>query len=173
MPSGGGTRIGAPMSPLADTPSAPPAAPLSGAQIRGYLPHRGAMCLLAGVRTYSRDAIECMATNHRDPAHPLRARGRLGTACAIEYAAQAMAVHGALCADGPAEPAGALLAVRDVRFLVARLDDIEGDLVIACHCLARDARGAVYRFLVAAAAGPLASGRATVQFTPLARAGHV
>ncbi len=145
----------------------PPALCLGRAQIDRYLPHRGAMRLLAGVRAYDRDAIECLADGHRDPAHPLRSRGRLGAACAIEYAAQAMAIHGALCGDGEEPPAGSLLAVRDVQFRVARLDDIDEDLLIHCHCLARDPRGAHYRFLVAAAKGPLVSGRATVQFTAL------
>jgi predicted hotdog family 3-hydroxylacyl-ACP dehydratase len=145
----------------------PPALRLGRAQIDDYLPHRGAMRLLAGVRAYDRDTIECLVDGHRDPAHPLRARGRLGAACAIEYAAQAMAVHGALCGDSKAPPAGSLLAARDVRFWVARLDDIEEDLLIHCHCLARDARAANYRFLVATASSPLVSGRATVQFIAL------
>ncbi len=140
---------------------------LGRAEIDGYLPHRGAMRLLAGVRAYDHDTIECLADGHRDPTHPLRVRGRLGAACAIEYAAQAMAIHGALCGDGQTPPAGSLLAVRDVRFQVARLDDIDGDLIIHCQCLARDTRGAGYRFLVATASSPLVSGRATVQFTPL------
>ena len=147
--------------------STSPALCLGRVQIDDYLPHRGAMRLLAGVRAYDRDTIECLADGHRDPAHPLRAHGRLGAACAIEYAAQAMAVHGALCGDGQTPPAGSLLAARDVRFQVARLDDIEEELLIHCHCLARDARGANYRFLVATASSPLVSGRATVQFTAL------
>ena len=140
---------------------------LGRAEIDGYLPQRGAMRLLAGVRAYDHDTIECLADGHRDPAHPLRTRGRLGAACAIEYAAQAMAMHGALCGDGRTPPAGSLLAVRDIRLRVARLDDIEEDLLIHCHCLARDTRGASYRFLVATASSPLVSGRATVQFTAL------
>ncbi|WP_298135285.1 hypothetical protein [Acidiferrobacter sp.] len=134
-------------------------------RLEAYLPHRDAMSLLAGVCAYDRDTIECFATGHRDPAHPLRARGRLGAACAIEYAAQAMAVHGALCDDRPGPPAGALLAVRDVRLQVARLDDQDEDLLIYCHRLAYDRRIAGYRFLVSTASQPLASGRATVQFT--------
>ena len=145
--------------------SCAPVAPWGRAQIDGYLPHRGAMCLLSEVRAYDRDTIECVADSHHDLAHPLRAHGRLGAACAIEYAAQAMAIHGALCADRERPPAGSLLAVREARFWVARLDDIAEDLLITCHCLARDSRVASYRFVVATTAGPVAAGRATVQFT--------
>lgn len=144
-----------------------PRVSLGPAEIDDYLPHRGAMRLLAGVRAYDRDTIECYADGHRDLLHPLRAHGRLGAACAVEYAAQAMAVHGALCGQGGTPPAGSLLAVRELRFWVARLDDIAEDLLIRCQCLARDARGASYRFVVATASGPLVSGRATVQFIAL------
>ena len=35
------------------------------------------------------------------PDHPLRAHGRLGVACGVELAAQAMAVHGALSPTRP------------------------------------------------------------------------
>ena len=44
--------------------------------------------------------------------NPLRAHDRLSAACGIEYAAQAMAVHGALCAglDGQQTPRNGLLA---------------------------------------------------------------
>lgn len=152
--------------PLPSPPRAPRVS-LGAADIEGYVPHRGAMRLLAGVRAYDRDTIECHADGHRDPTHPMRAHGRLGAACAVEYAAQAMAVHGALCGQGATPPAGSLLAVRELRFWVARLDDIAEDLLIQCHCLARDARGASYRFLVATASGPLVAGRATVQFITL------
>lgn len=143
---------------------------VSRAEICALLPHGDRMCLLAAVRAWDAEAIECLATSHRDLANPLRARDRLGAGCAIEYAAQAMAVHGALRAGDPAPPGGALLAVRDIRFAIGRLDDIEEDLVIDCRALAQDARGAMYRFQVGTAGRPLVSGRVTVQF--LALAGH-
>ncbi len=64
------------------------------------------MCLLDAVRDWSAEAITCTATSHTDPANPLRADGRLGAANGIEYAAQAMAIHGALLAGQrwPAPP---------------------------------------------------------------------
>ena len=40
--------------------------------------------------------MQCVADNHRAASHPLRTRRGLLSSCAIEYAAQAMALHGAL-----------------------------------------------------------------------------
>ena len=54
------------------------------------------MCLLDRMTAWSPSAIECVAVNHRDPRHPLRSASGLLASAAIEYAAQAMAVHGAL-----------------------------------------------------------------------------
>ena len=72
---------------------------LDHAWIAAHIPHHGRMCLLdevlsVGVRSESPAA----AAAHRAADHPLRAHGRLGAACGIEFAAQAMAVHGALVA---------------------------------------------------------------------------
>ena len=135
--------------------------------LRVYLPHTGAMCLLAGVRSFDQDSIECLATNHRHPAHPLRAAGRLGAACGVEYAAQAMAIHGALSQAGRVVPApiGAIVGVRHVRFEVDRLDQIEQDLVVTCHRLAHDGGGAMYDFRILASDRVLLSGRVMVAWT--------
>ena len=74
---------------------------LDRAWIAAHIPHQGSMCLLDAVREWSGEAITCTASSHTDPANPLRADGRLGAANGIEYAAQAMAIHGALLAgDG-------------------------------------------------------------------------
>jgi len=60
----------------------------------------GGMCLLDEVIDWSAARVSCRSGTHREPDNPLRAFGRLGIACGIEYAAQAMAVHGALVAGG-------------------------------------------------------------------------
>ena len=88
------------------------------------------MCLLECVEEWDEQGIQCRATSHRALDNPLRANGRLGTACGIEYAAQAMAVHGALLAppDSTAARVGYLVSVRGTRMHVARLDDIAADL---------------------------------------------
>ena len=61
-----------------------------------------ARCACSTVLALGRGAIHCLAVDHRDPAHPLRSRGGLLAGAAIEYAAQAMALHGGLLARPPA-----------------------------------------------------------------------
>lgn len=72
--------------------------PLDRNWIEQHIPHKGRMCLLDAVVSWDATRIRCRSASHRAPDHPLRAHGRLGIACGIEYAAQAMAVHGALVA---------------------------------------------------------------------------
>src|SRR5439155_1324583 len=86
--------------------------------------------------------------------NPLRLHGRLGAACGIEYAAQAMAVHGALiAASAPlastvatsvrgsiGSSVGYLASVRNVSLRVERLDDLEADLIAAAARLTGDGR---------------------------------
>ena len=119
------------------------------------------MCLLDSVESHDATRVMCRAASHRSPANPLRVGDRLPAVAAIEYAAQAMAAHGGLCAMAGAAP-GRLVAVRDVRLHVATLDDVADDLEIAAHCVAADAAGLVYAFAVTAGGRTLAEGRATV-----------
>lgn len=138
------------------------------------LPHQGRMCLLDAVLDWDWRQVRCRAANHRAGDHPLRAHGRLGVACGIEYAGQAMALHGALigatavgdtAAGAPARPGHGLLAsVRGVRFLVPRLDHVRGDLICEATRIAADAATVLYEFSVHGDASLLLSGRASVVF---------
>lgn len=136
---------------------------LERAWICQRIPHRGRMCLLDAVTAWSDTAIACRAASHRDPENPLREGGRLGAAAGIEYAAQAMAVHGALLAGVEAKPAhGYLASVRGVTLHVPRLDDLEGDLEIAAQRLSGDASMVLYAFAVDHRGRRLIEGRAAV-----------
>ena len=73
--------------------------PLDHAWIAAHIPHQGSMCLLDAVLHWDSQHLVCCATSHRQAGNPLRQFDRLGAACGIEYAAQAMAVHGVLVAD--------------------------------------------------------------------------
>src|SRR6195256_7111349 len=96
------------------------------------------MCLLDEVLSWDATQACCRSATHRSPENPLRAYGRLGASCGIEYAAQTMAVHGALVASaaGVAAPPGFLASARGVQLHCDRLDDVEGDLVTAVRRLA-------------------------------------
>lgn len=131
--------------------------------IAAHIPHQGAMCLLDAVLEWSDAAIACRAVSHADPANPLRAAGRLGAATGIEYAAQAMAVHGALTAGTDAPPRqGYLTSVRSVTLHVARLDDVGGALDVRAERLSGDANHILYQFSVGHAGRCLLEGRAAV-----------
>jgi predicted hotdog family 3-hydroxylacyl-ACP dehydratase len=133
------------------------------AWILAHIPHQGSMCLLDAVTAWDPAHIRCTATSHRAPDNPLHAGGRLGVMAGIEYAAQAMAVHGALLAGDTAPPApGFLGSARGVECLVDRLDDVDAPLDIEAERLSGDARTLLYAFTVSAAGRPLLRGRAAV-----------
>ena len=140
----------------------------TGAALSGLVPHQGAMCLLESVLRWDAEGIVCRAVSHLDPAHPLRAEGRLGAVCGIEYGLQAAAAHGALRerapgGGGPAAP-GWFAALREAELLTDRLDRPEfGPLEVSAALEAGGAGGMIYRFAVHAADGrTLLRGRATI-----------
>lgn len=130
--------------------------------IAARIPHQGTMCLLAGVAGWTETTIHCRALSHHRPDNPLRAEGRLGIANGIEYAAQAMAVHGALLAGADDAPrAGFLTSVREVVFHGVSLD-VAGDLDIHAEQLSGDGVVKLYSFRLEADGVVLIDGRATV-----------
>ena len=122
------------------------------------------MCLLDYVEAWDQQRIQCRASSHRATDNPLRAYDRLGAVCGIEYAAQAMAVHGALLAppDSTSSRAGYLVSVRGTQLHVPRLDDIAADLLVEATCITRSGNNVLYQFSVSAAGRLLLDGRATV-----------
>jgi predicted hotdog family 3-hydroxylacyl-ACP dehydratase len=135
--------------------------PASRAAIARLVPHQGAMCLLDRVEACDGAGIACIATTHRDAAHPLRRGGVLPAICGLEYALQAMALHGALTA-GAAQGPGFLASLSGVTLTVERLDDVAGPLHIAATALAQERRGFIYALAITGDGRALLSGRATV-----------
>ena len=133
--------------------------------IAARIPHAGSMSLLKGVRAASAHSLLAWADSHRCLDNPLRLHGRLGAACGVEYAAQAMALHGALTQMGT-EPGdsqedapsggeaavrgGYLVNVRDLQLHVPRLDELASDLLVQINQV--DASGAfsIYTFSLCA-----------------------
>jgi predicted hotdog family 3-hydroxylacyl-ACP dehydratase len=154
--------------------------------IEQLVPHRGPMCLLDRLEQWSEASIVCTASNFRNPRHPLRSRSGLLASAAIEYAAQAMALHGALLgrASGKPPSAGYLASARSVRLSRWRLDDLpfsdvnrnasvdettRDALRIEATRQAGDARQILYAFTVDHRSIRIAEGRAAVVLdTPLA-----
>ena len=137
--------------------------------IAALIPHEGAMCLLDAVISADDDSIVCRAVGHRDAGHPLRDGDILPAVCGIEYAAQAMAVHGALmdkaldkAAGNARGRPGMLAAARDVVLNVERLDDIADDLIVSARRLVAENGALLYEFALHAGGRELARGRAAV-----------
>ena len=133
---------------------------LDGDAIRGLVPHRGEMCLLESVESWDREAIVCTTTRHLAAHNPLRRGGRLSAVHAIEFAAQAAAVHASLNTPTTPQPRGGLLvSVRHCTFHCDSLDDIPGPLRIEIRLAAGGGAFATYDFSVASPARVLAEGR--------------
>jgi len=144
---------------------------LDRAGIAARIPHSGSMCLLERLEGWDAESIHCSTTTHSQADNPLRTESGLLAPNAIEYAAQAMALHGGLLGSEGATPsAGFLASTRGVRTTVARLDEVEGRLQVEARRLSGDARQVMYEFWLRDGEGrALADGRAVVVLnTPLA-----
>jgi predicted hotdog family 3-hydroxylacyl-ACP dehydratase len=148
---------------------------LDRAWIERHIPHQGGMCLLDEVLSWNPVRVQCRSSTHRDASNPLRAHNRLAAVCGIEYAAQAMAVHGALIASRITSPtqsatvAGYLASVRNVSLYTNRLDDIQGDLVATAELVTGDEHTVLYDFTVSTDERVLLAGRATIVFNAALR----
>jgi predicted hotdog family 3-hydroxylacyl-ACP dehydratase len=144
------------------------------AQIAGLIPHSGAMCLLDGVVQWDTGRILCMSRSHHAADNPLRTDGGLPAVCGVEYAAQAMAVHGSLAGKVGGRPrAGYLASLRDVVCRRDRLDDLEGDLIVEAEQVAGDGAHVIYRFSLRVGQVDVLSGQALVVLDSAAGARNV
>ncbi len=136
---------------------------MTKADIARMIPHAGAMCLLDGVVRWDSAQIRCVSRTHRDTENPLRADGQLSAVCGIEYAAQAMAVHGGLVGKFGSKPnAGYLVSLRDVIYRKSRLDNLDDDLIVDAERLIADQSTVIYQFKLWVGVVEVLSGRATV-----------
>lgn len=141
---------------------------LNAAEIAARVPHGGTMCLLHALHESSDTHVLCSTTSHRAADNPLRSASGLLSCNAIEYAAQAMALHGAMTAAANGPPRGGRLAsVRGVKLHTTRLDTITGPLFVHAERIAGDAGQAMYQFsLRDERQHLLVEGRATVLLNP-------
>lgn len=136
-------------------------------ELCGLIPHGTGMCLLDAVTYWDSDKIICRSDSHRDPSNPLLADFGLPAVCALEYGAQAMAVHGGLLAraEGRTAPPGWLASVKDATFSVARLDTLPGTLLVEAQRKMSGAAGFVYDISVTAGGPSIAAARVVVAAT--------
>lgn len=133
------------------------------AAIARVIPHAGSMCLLDAVLECDDQRIRCISSTHRDADNPMRSGNELSALCGVEYAAQAMAVHGVLGGQIDKRPrAGYLASLRNVECKIMRLDTLPCDLIISAEKLMGDEARVIYQFTLHAGEDEIMSGRATV-----------
>jgi predicted hotdog family 3-hydroxylacyl-ACP dehydratase len=145
--------------------------------LRAMIPHSGAMCLLDAVEEWGADRILCTADSHTMLNHPLRSRDRLSALHLIEYAAQAIAVHGALLTKerggqthnvSTTKPrTGMLGALRDITLHADRIDTVAETLSISAQRRFAREDGLVYDFVVSASERRLCEGRIVIALRSL------
>lgn len=136
---------------------------INHAEIAQMIPHAGCMCLLDGVTEWDAIKIKCLSRSHLAQDNPLRTHGQLPALCGIEYAAQAMAVHGGLTRLAGCQPqAGYLASLRDVVCHRGRLDDLKEYLIVEAEQLMGDNTRVIYQFTVRLGTIEVLSGRAAV-----------
>ena len=135
---------------------------LDRAAIEGLVPHAGTMCLIDEVERVDATRIVCVSRQHL-----WMDNGRLSAVHAIEFAAQAAALHGALCLSTHSPPrAGMLVSVRGCRLHVGTLDEAVGALRFEARRTAAATSLASYEFDVSSQGGRVADGRLGVHTEP-------
>jgi predicted hotdog family 3-hydroxylacyl-ACP dehydratase len=133
-------------------------------EIRTLIPHADTMCLLDNVIDWDDASIFCITNTHRDKTNPLRRNGRLSALHALEYGAQAAAIHGGLRARaaGTTAPPCYLAALRDAHLYVDRLDSLASPLEVRVQWLFGDSGNTIYQCAISASCTAVAEGRVTI-----------
>ena len=133
-------------------------------QIADCLPHSGRMCLLQKIVQADQASLTALADSHLLANNPLRINGRIASVNGIEYAAQAMAVHGALLAE-TVKP-GYIATVRNIEVKQSFLPENGQPLIIHVQQLMSDDNGFTYQFAIHCDEEIILSGRITVFLIP-------
>lgn len=110
---------------------------LDKSQIESLIPHKSGMCLLEEVCSYSHEIICCRTSTHLNSDNPLKQNGVLSQMHLIEYAAQAIAIHGGIldCENSSESRLGYIAAVKSVEWFDFDVDakflEIHGTVVLA------------------------------------------
>jgi predicted hotdog family 3-hydroxylacyl-ACP dehydratase len=126
------------------------------------------MSLLHEVIQADDHSLTALANSHLDIDNPLRLEDKIATVNGIEYAAQAMAVHGSLLSDTP--QAGYIASVRNIEIKVPYLPEIkspetQAPLMIKVEQLMSNENGFTYQFHISCEQQLLISGKITVFLT--------
>ena len=128
--------------------------------IEERLPHSGNMCLLNRVIAANEQSLTAEAISHLDTSNPLIVDGRISAINGVEYAAQAMAIHGSL-RSGKSH-AGYIATVRNIELNQEFLPQEQGSLLIQVEQLMSDDNGFSYQFQIHGHEQLILSGKITV-----------
>jgi len=129
-------------------------------ELTSLIPHAGSMCLLDRIVAHTELDIECTSNTHSAPGNALRRDGQLSALHLVEYAAQAMAAHGALVSGGVQR--GMLAAVREIRLHVERIDNIDAELNVKATRRIAQTTGSLYDFSIRGGGQVLCEGRIAI-----------
>lgn len=124
------------------------------------------MCLLDTVSVWDSEGIECTATSHRGRDNPLRHGGELPVVAGIEYAAQAIALHGALNTPTAIPRRGYLATLSELRWSVESLHDTGPELRVRARRLSVSGAGASYAFCLHVEDRELLAGTVVIALEP-------
>ena len=147
---------------------------LNHQEIERRLPHAGSMCLLDEIIQADETTLTAQAFSYRDADNPLRVNGKIAMVNGVEYAAQAMAVHGSLVLEK--KQAGSKAELKSSQGYIATVRNIElnspyfpeadpsssAALLIKVKQLMTDQNGFTYQFDIHYEQQLLISGRITV-----------
>jgi predicted hotdog family 3-hydroxylacyl-ACP dehydratase len=137
---------------------------LSRQEIERLLPQKAAMCLIDSASADEDDALICLADAARAD-HPLREPEGVAAEHAIEYGAQAAALHRCLTAREQSAAGGLLLQIRKAEFHVRWLDRLPQPLAVSARCVLASSEAASYRFEVRSGETLAARGELTLKLT--------
>lgn len=141
--------------------------PRDRAALAALLPHGESMCLLEAVEDAGTETIACRGRAPGDPDHPLACGHWLAPVHAVEYAAQAAAIHAALTSGRDETGPGMLASVRELCWSDGEATLGTEPLRVECTAEIVDVRLCRYGFCVRAAAGGEVTGRLIIAFGEL------
>jgi len=122
------------------------------------------MCLIDHVEHWDDGQILCQADCSR-PDHPLRSGDKLPSSVAIEYAAQAAAIHGSLLDGVNDVRPGYLVKLSKIALHSKHIEDTTNILNISVQLISRSDLSCLYAFEVTGGQQHLAAGRLMIAFT--------
>lgn len=137
---------------------------LDRTEIEFRVPHSGAMCLLDAVTYWDTNCIVCSAV-FSDLEHPLSRDGKLPATTAVEYAAQATAVHGALLGGQRVARPGVLAKLKDVTLEHEFIVQEESPLTVWARLLDQTDTACLYSFEMSGSLNLIATGQLMVAFS--------